>query len=203
MPRAINKGRVCSIDGCQSAAHLKGYCRTHYDRWLRHGDPETCLTTPRFAAQRFLNQAATHKGDECLLWPFRRDRFGYGAVRHQGHKTVAHRVICEEAHGPQPSAGHEVAHTCGNGHLGCVNPCHLRRATRSENQMDRALHGTSNRGERAARSKLTLDDVKRIRASNERPSSLADDLGVSPKTITAIRRREIWAWVPEGNHVNG
>lgn len=28
----------CTIEGCQSAVYLRGWCCKHYNRWLRHGD---------------------------------------------------------------------------------------------------------------------------------------------------------------------
>ena len=29
----------CSVDDCERASHCRGLCKTHYTRWLRHGDP--------------------------------------------------------------------------------------------------------------------------------------------------------------------
>lgn len=31
--------RICSIDGCGKPIAGRGWCRRHYDRWSRHGDP--------------------------------------------------------------------------------------------------------------------------------------------------------------------
>lgn len=30
---------TCSIDGCLKPAGARGWCRAHYTRWARHGDP--------------------------------------------------------------------------------------------------------------------------------------------------------------------
>jgi hypothetical protein len=32
--------RTCSIGTCLDLVHARGWCRRHYARWLRHGDPE-------------------------------------------------------------------------------------------------------------------------------------------------------------------
>jgi hypothetical protein len=37
----------CSIDGCNSEAITRGWCRMHYFRWRRHGDPVTVLVERR------------------------------------------------------------------------------------------------------------------------------------------------------------
>ena len=30
---------VCNIDGCDKIHHARGWCRAHYTRWRRFGDP--------------------------------------------------------------------------------------------------------------------------------------------------------------------
>lgn len=34
---------TCSVKGCVHAAHARGWCATHYDRWRRNGDPGKVL----------------------------------------------------------------------------------------------------------------------------------------------------------------
>ena len=31
--------KPCQIDGCLKLARKRGWCRMHYERWRRHGDP--------------------------------------------------------------------------------------------------------------------------------------------------------------------
>jgi hypothetical protein len=35
--------RVCSVEGCERAAAIRGWCHRHYCRWKRHGDPLVVL----------------------------------------------------------------------------------------------------------------------------------------------------------------
>lgn len=65
---------------------------------------------------------------------------GYGLIRIDGVMCRVHRLVCIRRHGPPPTDDLEAAHSCGN--AGCVNPRHIRWATRFENAADKKLHGT-------------------------------------------------------------
>jgi hypothetical protein len=105
-----------------------------------------------------------------------------------------HRIICEEINGPPPTLKHEVAHSCGQGRLGCVTPKHLRWATRVENREDMIAHGTRNYGERNGGAKLTKPQVLAIRATPRTISNrqIARNYGVSETTVHAILARKKW-----------
>lgn len=30
---------ICSVEGCPDPADARGWCKSHYNRWKRHGDP--------------------------------------------------------------------------------------------------------------------------------------------------------------------
>jgi hypothetical protein len=129
------------------------------------------FTRPAFPAKGLMAETSaaladvthvSYQGEDCLTWPF--SRFGYGTI--YGHKH-AHRVMCELAYGPAPSPRHQVAHSCGKGHEGCVNPRHLRWATPKENSADMVLHGTALRGERAINVKLTTPEVHAVKMFGE------------------------------------
>lgn len=186
---------LCSIDGCDRRHHARGLCFAHYYRLRRHGDP-LGGGIPRDAGLSFVETASAHSGTRCLLWPYGLSASGYPRVYYCGQSTRATRVICERIHGPQPTPAHEVAHSCGN--RVCLNPRHLRWATRKENMADTLLHGTRNRGERNGSSKLTRVNVKAIRSQPSRTiRDLANQYGVCPMTISNIRLRKVWKWLED------
>lgn len=168
----------------------------HYTRWRRHGDPEH---TENGKPEQWLRDNLEHDSNECLKWPFGGRDNGYGTLVFEGQHGSAHRFMCRLKHGEAPTELHEAAHSCGKGHEGCVNPNHLSWKTPSENQADRVLHGTSNRGERMGTSKLDRNQVAEIRASYVPRimsySKLAEKYGVSAGAIGDIVRGKNWHWL--------
>lgn len=140
----------------------------------------------------FIARALSHQGEGCLEWPYGTHSFGYGVLNIKGRLTYAHVLVCEKIHGHCPAEKAQVAHSCGNPI--CVNPNHLRWATVAENQNDRIDHGTSNRGERHGRHKLTEKDVRQIRSSRMTHISLGEKYGVHPVTIGSIKSGKLWSW---------
>jgi len=116
------------------------------------------------AALAWLRSYATWTGEDCLIFPFCRNGEGYGTLGVNGKVKKANRVMCELAHGPAPTPRHMSAHSCGNGHGGCVHPGHLSWKTPAENEQDKKAHGTHGGG-RGNRSILTPAQVLEIRAS--------------------------------------
>lgn len=191
--------RLCAIPSCGRPHVARGYCKSHYNRFMTYGDP-LAGPTPIGAVQSWLHEHKTFDRDECLDWPFAKHPEGYAQARdvELGRGVHAHRIMCTLAHGPCPDDKDEVAHSCGNGNLGCINPKHLRWATRSENCNDRTIHGTQNRGERCGMAKLNRDQVREIRSlqGTENVSVLARRYSVSSTTIYSIFARRLWGWLP-------
>lgn len=196
--------KSCSVTGCKENAHhslkgARGFCHKHYRRWRRHGDP-LGGGTERGAPDKYLTDVVLGwSSDECLLWPFSRTSAGYGQIRRDGRPALVHRIACSEVHGRPASTDLDAAHSCGNGHLGCVSPRHLRWATTAENMADRIAHGTANRGERQGSSKLTAAEVVQIRrlAGSVSGTKLAAQFGVSCPTISGIVKGTRWAWLKD------
>jgi len=142
----------------------------------------------------------SYAGDDCLKWPYGCGTNGYGLI-HQPNgsgQRSAPALMCEFISGPKPSDDHECAHSCGKGHEGCINPKHLRWATRSENQAERISHGTEIRGEKAYQAKLTREQVRCIRelAGVRSKAQVAREFGVSDGAVRGIQSGATWAWLP-------
>lgn len=74
--------------------------------------------------------ASAHELGPCWLWIGSRGETGYGHVKVNRRMRVAHRVAFEMVNGPIPE-GMEIDHMCFT--RACVNPAHLRTASRKQN----------------------------------------------------------------------
>lgn len=139
---------------------------------------------------KFLEDNINHGGPDCLIVPFYRNPNGYAMLSHKGKMRWAHRLMCEMAHGPAPY-GHEAAHSCGNGKLGCVHPMHLSWKTKSENSFDRRRHGTSTTNKWGSRGKIRPEHAAQIRALAGRmtQTAIAQRFGISAPTVRDILKR--------------
>lgn len=136
-----------------------------------------------------------HRGYDkhyCLIWPFSRHPTGYGSFGYLGEMFYAHRFMCELVHGPAPSKQHQAAHSCGNGHKGCVNPTHLSWKTVSENLLDRREHGTAIANPVGRFGGLTEEQVAEIRRLKgiKTQQQLADMFGVKRPAIQYWQRHD-------------
>ncbi|MEQ4566194.1 HNH endonuclease signature motif containing protein [Paenarthrobacter sp. CAP02] len=87
-------------------------------------------------AERFW--AKVEKTDACWNWLGCRNNDGYGLMTYEtGKVRSVHRISWEMANDSIPT-GMEIDHICHN--RACVNPAHLRLATRSANNQNLAGH---------------------------------------------------------------
>ena len=188
--------KTCSVDGCLSKIKALGLCLKHYTRLRRHGDVTHRLRAANGEPIQWIMDNVHFQNDECLPWPYASGGRGDAVVFHDGRMRSASRVMCEMAHGvPDPSLSLECAHNCGNGHLGCMNPKHLRWDTRSGNHSDKVIHGTHNRGERNLNAKVSEIQALEIMASKESLSALSKKYGISVSAVSAIRTGKNWKYL--------
>lgn len=124
----------------------------------------------------------------------------------QGRHRKVSRLVCSAFHGPAPSTRHHAAHI--NGDSLDNRPENLAWKAPAENEADKVLHGTSNRGERQGRSKLAADQIHEIRrtyrAGGVYQTTLAERYGVAQSQISVIVNGKQWAWLdtaPSGGDV--
>jgi hypothetical protein len=191
------KVKICKIEGCGKPVGKRlTLCWKHYKRLRRYGDP-LGGGTAQGEAFEWLKKRVDYYGNDCLIWPFERYNRGYGRLKYLGHNITANRLMCIFAYGDPPANNYDAAHSCGNGRLGCVNPKHLRWATRQENVDDMKIHGTTLRGETASTVKLTEPKVRQIRALEGTMSQIdiGKMFGVSRTTVGMILQRKRWGWL--------
>lgn len=125
--------RTCSIEGCgRSGKIVRGWCRMHYARWQKYGNP---LTTKRSGVpvEAFGLKAVVQSG--CWEWTGATNGNGYAQLRVGGRLVRAHRWAYEHFVGLIPP-GFDIDHTCHNRdalcpggrtcrHRRCCNPEHL------------------------------------------------------------------------------
>lgn len=109
------------------------------------------------------------KGRDLKYGRHQAGRKGYYVVRLSKNGIVTcfsvHQLVLTAFRGPAPMPGMECRHLDGNELNNRLR--NLQWGTKKENQADRKLHGTGNNGERNHFSKITNDDVFKIREMSE------------------------------------
>lgn len=196
----MSNQRICSIEGCGNKHSAFGVCQTHRHRWIKHGDVLADIPIARKdkSAMAFLDEARMYNGDNCLIWPFSRLNNGYATVTIDGVRSLVSRIICEHKMGAAPIGKTDAAHSCGNGHLGCIAASHLRWATHAENMAEMVEHGRSTRGEKAWFNKLSEPQIAEIRErlrAGERQRIIADHFGITQSNVSKIKTGISWNWL--------
>lgn len=189
---AMEEHKNCVEPGCGKPAGKKGLCYAHYRRYRLYGSATGGGTSWGQPAEFIKNVALPFRSDECLVWPFSRTPAGYPKM---GNKLVS-RIVCELVHGKCDKRSYAL-HSCGNGHLGCVNPRHLRWGSQSQNADDAREHGVLPLGEANGQSKLTAEAARYIKSMRGvvGQTELARQFGVSNVTIHDIHHGKTWTWL--------
>lgn len=116
-------------------------------------------------------------------------------LNNRHHTRAVHRLVLETFVGPK-QPGQECRHLDGNHRNNHLS--NLCWGTAAENMADKIAHGTYVRGSRVGNSRLTEDQVRKIKArlkQKEAHASIALDYGVKTVTISAISAGRNWAWL--------
>lgn len=123
-------------------------------------------------------------------------KYGHSQVMLRGRmKLSVHRLVLEAFLGPCP----ELMEGCHNDGDASNNRLeNLRWDTKKNNHADKIRHGTSSRGERQGRHKLTSEEVRKVRKLHQDGcsiKSLSASFGVATATIYSIVNRKTWAHI--------
>jgi hypothetical protein len=117
----------------------------------------------------------------------------------KGLDVLVHRAVLNTFLGPQPEM--QARHL--NGVKSDNRLRNLAWGTNAENQADRVIHGTSNRGHRHPLVKLTKEQVREARHSFPKNSRLtgikclAEKWGVSTAALREAIQGKTWAWLSD------
>lgn len=222
----------CTIDGCSRPIvyTTNGWCTAHYaiayahdndPLWVseRSSHPACGTRTPQqrapSIAAAFFRSELANPSEGCRIWPYSKDKDGYGFVSNNGKTIRVHAAACEWRWGPKSSPDLVARHGP------CRNPScwaweHVTWGTHRDNLLDRWRDGTEPVGVRNGNHKLTDAQVLQIRARYAAGGityrQLAGAYGVSQTLIAMTLRREIWThvagdkpppWSQEGERANG
>lgn len=148
-------------------------------------------------SERFHAKYAVDESTGCWLWQECTAPRGYGLMSVPGRGARrAHRISWELHRGKIPK-GLCICHKCDTPR--CVNPDHLFLGTYADNNADKVAKGrcglTGVRGEKHPAAKLSVSDVRAIRASSESLRALGARYGMHFATIGRIKRGDHWKTV--------
>lgn len=133
---------------------------------------------------------------DCWVAVGSKHNFGYGWInvseKKETNNRCAHVVSWELEHGPVPS-GLYVLHRCD--YPPCCRPDHLFLGTQQDNMDDKVAKDRQLRGEQIPQSKLTEEDVRRIRKDDRSHLEIAADYGVSHHAIANVKSGKSWKHV--------
>ena len=83
-----DKFKACSVVDCNGNAHSSkegrgGFCRPHYRRMRRHGDPLGGKAENGEPKRFYKEVVLPYEGDECIIWPYNKSASRYGVSMSQ------------------------------------------------------------------------------------------------------------------------
>lgn len=159
---------------------------------LTIGAAEVELTDKDVA--RFWSKVDRRGADECWEWKANKTQKGYGQIGVGKRLASAHRL--SYAISKIDPVGSLVCHRCDN--PACVNPKHLFLGSPSDNMQDMVEKVRAKFGEQSYSSKLTADDVLRIRelrAGGKTYREIGEEFGISDGHAANIATGNAWSHI--------
>lgn len=133
--------RPCSIKGCPGQDKARGWCKTHWARWKKHGSPNIVVTPQRTDVLDRILRRVNKDGPlpennpnlgPCWIFGGCLNRTGYGqvTVSFEEGRALVHRVVYQRLVGTIPEGLH-LDHLCRT--PACCRPEHLEPVTPAEN----------------------------------------------------------------------
>lgn len=136
----------------------------------------------------------------CWIWGGATTQMGYPIIKNGKRGCLFARREAARLAGMTLERAEPVTTTCGN--RLCLNPEHLQKSTTQAIAKAAALRGAYSTQPRAkaiaerrrggAGAKLTMEQAREIRASQDSGPVLAERYGVNRSLINSIRRGEAW-----------
>ncbi len=175
--------------------------QSNVERWLPVVGYEGLYEVSDLGRVRSLDRFVSHryggvqlKKGKVLAPCFHRHGYPKVGLWKDGVQTVpcVHVLVAAAFLGPCP-AGMEVLH--GKAGSRDCRLSNLRYGSHEENQQDMLRDGTAQTGTKAHSSKLTEEDVRAIRRSNETGVALRRRYGISSAQVSRVRTGKNWAWL--------
>jgi hypothetical protein len=178
---------------CDNKIHARGLCNTHYRRLQSNNELGKRLYSGHLSIEErleLLSERITESG--CQIWKYSLNKQGYGKIQINSKTHRAHRLAYETYIGEIPE-GFSVCHTCDV--RSCINPDHLFIGTTKDNAMDMVNKDRQAKGKKVASSKLSEEDIIKIRSDERSQRKIAVDYNVSQLTISNVKTNKWWKHV--------
>jgi len=178
MSYKIKGTRTCAL--CERISIARGLCRRHY---AMHSKAGTLSEFPKVTLEMAF-ESCIEKGGHCWKWTGTRNEAGYGIFILAKKAIRAHRFSYQLWVGPLADED-VVMHTCDN--PPCVNPSHLRKGTRLDNNRDAASKQRHRFGERHGMSVLSHADISKIADDPRTQIQIAAEYGITQGHVSRIK----------------